>query len=351
MNCTAWASQSRRHRDTITRYGIDCHHERPQRPVGCHGGYQIEHLREAWPRPRPTASTSSSWTRSRRALIDSPTYPSGVTSAWWIRRDCVGDSGRRVAGWIVERAPVRGGPVLSGGNVEVRTYSGSVTTQRRTGHCRPQPLLRISAFVVPVFDQRGRGPARHRLTCSDSIGWTGRQGVSDSGNQFHYYRLTHDNRSWGGYDAVYDSERPSPTNATTTVMTVQHLHDTFPPSPRFPSSRLGRRHIDNSLPIQCLALPSWLACPTGVGFTGLGVGALAPGADTADGRLGHNGSDTETYPAEAGRCAASCCRSAGTRPADRDRRTRKSLSDADDGGRRNLAEDHRMGLLEADNRG
>jgi glycine/D-amino acid oxidase-like deaminating enzyme len=37
-----------------------------------------------------------------------------------------------------------------------------------------------------------------------SIGWSGRQGVSDIPNQFHYYRLTEDNRIlWGGYDAIY----------------------------------------------------------------------------------------------------------------------------------------------------
>ncbi len=37
-----------------------------------------------------------------------------------------------------------------------------------------------------------------------SIGWQRRQGTGDSGNQFHYYRLTADNRIlWGGYDAVY----------------------------------------------------------------------------------------------------------------------------------------------------
>ena len=37
-----------------------------------------------------------------------------------------------------------------------------------------------------------------------SVGWRDRQGVADSANQFHYYRLTRDNRIlWGGYDAVY----------------------------------------------------------------------------------------------------------------------------------------------------
>ena len=37
-----------------------------------------------------------------------------------------------------------------------------------------------------------------------SIGWRRRQGMSDANNQFHYFRLTADDRIlWGGYDAVY----------------------------------------------------------------------------------------------------------------------------------------------------
>ena len=37
-----------------------------------------------------------------------------------------------------------------------------------------------------------------------AIGWRRRQGMSDANNQFHYFRLTADDRIlWGGYDAVY----------------------------------------------------------------------------------------------------------------------------------------------------
>ena len=37
-----------------------------------------------------------------------------------------------------------------------------------------------------------------------SIGWRRRQGMSDANNQFHYFRLTADDRIlWGGYDAIY----------------------------------------------------------------------------------------------------------------------------------------------------
>ncbi|CAM5573722.1 hypothetical protein SFUMM280S_05854 [Streptomyces fumanus] len=37
-----------------------------------------------------------------------------------------------------------------------------------------------------------------------AIGWRNRQGLGDSANQFHYFRLSADNRIlWGGYDAIY----------------------------------------------------------------------------------------------------------------------------------------------------
>ena len=57
-----------------------------------------------------------------------------------------------------------------------------------------------------------------------AIGWRGRQGLGDAANQFHYYRLTADDRIlWGGYDAVYhygsavgaelDEQRPADVRA------------------------------------------------------------------------------------------------------------------------------------------
>ena len=67
----------------------------------------------------------------------------------------------------------------------------------------------------------------------DAIGWRNRQGVGDSGNQFHYYRLTADNRIlWGGYDAIYHfghavraayDQRPA-----TFLRLADHFFTTFP---------------------------------------------------------------------------------------------------------------------------
>ncbi len=40
--------------------------------------------------------------------------------------------------------------------------------------------------------------------CIRDRGWKNRQGLSDSNNHFHYFRITADNRIlWGGYDIVY----------------------------------------------------------------------------------------------------------------------------------------------------
>ena len=66
------------------------------------------------------------------------------------------------------------------------------------------PLLRaIRRYVVPVYDY---ALTTEPLTAAQlgAIGWQRRQGLGDAGNQFHYYRLTSDNRIlWGGFDAVY----------------------------------------------------------------------------------------------------------------------------------------------------
>src|SRR5690606_40075991 len=67
----------------------------------------------------------------------------------------------------------------------------------------PPLLRRLRRYVLPVSDHV---LATEPLTDDQlaEIGWARRQGISDAGNQFHYYRLTSDNRIiWGGYDAIY----------------------------------------------------------------------------------------------------------------------------------------------------
>jgi glycine/D-amino acid oxidase-like deaminating enzyme len=93
-------------------------------------------------------------------------------------------------------------------------------------------LRRTARHFVPVHDyvlltEPLTAPQRSR------IGWERRQGLSDAGNQFHYYRLTDDDRIlWGGYDAVYrfgngvgsrDDHRPA-----TYDLLARHFRATFP---------------------------------------------------------------------------------------------------------------------------
>ena len=64
-------------------------------------------------------------------------------------------------------------------------------------------LSRLSPLFVPVYDyalvSEPLSPAQR-----ESIGWARRQGLSDGNNQFHYFRLTADDRIlWGGYDAIH----------------------------------------------------------------------------------------------------------------------------------------------------
>ena len=64
-------------------------------------------------------------------------------------------------------------------------------------------LRRLGPLFVPVYDyvlvSEPLDPTQRA-----AIGWAGRQGLSDANNQFHYFRLTADDRIlWGGYDAIY----------------------------------------------------------------------------------------------------------------------------------------------------
>jgi glycine/D-amino acid oxidase-like deaminating enzyme len=95
---------------------------------------------------------------------------------------------RRAGGVVVRTA---GGSTVSGDHVVVATsaYSGW--------------LRRLSSWFVPVYDYV---LVSEPLTPDQlaAVGWQRRQGMSDAKNQFHYFRLTADDRIlWGGYDAIY----------------------------------------------------------------------------------------------------------------------------------------------------
>jgi len=94
------------------------------------------------------------------------------------------------------------------------------------------PINSIKKYVVPIHDHvlvtEPLTPAQMQ-----SIGWKGREGLEDSGTQFHYYRLTKDNRIlFGGFDAKYypanKSEVREITESDSYEKIAAHFFYTFP---------------------------------------------------------------------------------------------------------------------------
>ncbi len=147
-----------------------------------------------------------------RKELDSPSYLGGLHRP---EGGGIVDPGALVHG-LARVAAARGvtvhehSPVTEltprGDGVLARTPGGSVRAGAAvlaTNAYSHRVLPRTGRWFVPVYD--------HVLLTApltpeqrSRIGWERRQGVADAANQFHYYRLTPDDRIlWGGYDAVY----------------------------------------------------------------------------------------------------------------------------------------------------
>src|SRR5674476_1417854 len=122
----------------------------------------------------------------------------------------------------------------AGERVALITAAGTVRARQvvLATNVFPSPLRRARAYVVPVWDHL---IATEPLSRSqrEALGWEGRSGVGDSGNQFHYYRLTSDNRLvFGGYDALYyygsDLSTRRQRRPETEQMLYRHMLTTFP---------------------------------------------------------------------------------------------------------------------------
>jgi glycine/D-amino acid oxidase-like deaminating enzyme len=141
----------------------------------------------------------------------------------------------------------------------------------------------MRSYVVPVYDYvlvtEPLPPGQLA-----SVGWAGRQGIAEVGNQFHYYRLTADNRIlWGGYDAVYywrSGLRDELDQRPQTFETLaRQFFETFPQLHGLRFTHRWGGAIDTStrfFAFQRTALGGRLAYS--IGYTGLGVGASRFGA-------------------------------------------------------------------------
>ena len=136
-----------------------------------------------------------------RAEVASPTYVGGI---WNRTGTALVDPGKLVWGLceaveqlgvrILEHSPVHG-LTASGAAIDVVTDTGHVRADRvLLGTSAYPPLVRrVGRCIAPVYDyalmtEPLTGPQL------EAIGWRRRQGLSDAGNQFHYYRRTADDR-------------------------------------------------------------------------------------------------------------------------------------------------------------
>jgi glycine/D-amino acid oxidase-like deaminating enzyme len=175
-----------------------------------------------------------------QAEVASPTYLGGI----WDKTDAaLVDPGKLAAG-LADAARAAGVRIHERSRATRIVDDGAgVRVLVPTGHLRARrvllatsaypPLLRaMGRYVAPVYDYalmtEPLSPSQR-----ESIGWSRRQGLSDMANQFHYYRLTADDRIlWGGYDAVYRYGGPVRSDLDDDEATfgklAQHFFTTFP---------------------------------------------------------------------------------------------------------------------------
>lgn len=148
-----------------------------------------------------------------------------------------------------------------------------------------KPLLRqMQKYIAPVYDYC---LVTEPLTSDQltTINWKNRQGLKDVSNQFHYYRLTADNRVlWGGYDAIYyfggrmDQELES--RPETWAMLSSQFFQTFPQLDGVKFSHMWGAPIDTCARYSVFwgtAMDNHVAYA--IGYTGLGVGASRFGGE------------------------------------------------------------------------
>jgi glycine/D-amino acid oxidase-like deaminating enzyme len=280
---------------TVARLGIDCGFSRTGELNVAVAPWQLADLAEAHEQARRLGQQVDLLDAGQtRALVDSPTYLGGLRDA---RGTAVLDPARLV--WGLAEAVTRLGVRLhersrviglrdEGDRVRAETATGVVRARQvvLATNAFPSPLHRVRPYVVPVWDHV---LATEPLSAQQraAIGWAGNEGLSDAGNQFHYYRLTGDGRLvWGGYDAHYyfggDLSPQRRRNPGTEDMLRQNLLRTFPQLEGIAFSHVWGGAIDTCTRFTAFWMRGLGGKVVGVqGYTGLGVGASRFGARVA----------------------------------------------------------------------
>ncbi|MFG2535047.1 NAD(P)/FAD-dependent oxidoreductase [Streptomyces sp. NPDC048511] len=290
----------------VARYSLDCDFERTGEIDVATQPHQLDELRE-WHRRTEDLGLGGLEFLDRdrmRAEVDSPTFLGGLLDrhgvamlhpaklAWGLKEACLGLGVR-----IYENT--RGLELVrSGAGTAVRTPYGRVFARDVAlgTNIFPSLVRRVRPYTVPVYDY---ALMTEPLSADQlaSVGWKNRQGLGDSANQFHYFRLSADNRIlWGGYDAVYPyggrlnsalDQRPE-----TFLKLAWQFFECFPQLSGVRFSHAWGGAIDT-----CSRFSAFFGTAHrgrvayAAGYTGLGVGATRFGAEVMLDLLG--GRETE----------------------------------------------------------
>ena len=277
---------------TIKRYGIDCNFEWNGELRVAIEEWQMESMvEEARLRNSFGDNVELLTSEQTQARVKSPLYKG---SLWDPDGTALVDPARLV--WGLERACIKlGVKIFENTHVEwleptkegmvVRTPYGSVYAQKvaLATNVYKSLIRRAHKYVIPVYDFQ---LVTEPLTPAqlESIGWKEREGLSDAGNQFHYYRMTKDNEIlWGGYDAIYNFRGKVRQEYESDAQTYAHLAEAFLET--FPQLKgIKFTHGWGGAIDTCSRFsPFWGKAYGGrvayvMGYTGLGVGSTRFGA-------------------------------------------------------------------------
>ncbi len=276
---------------TIKQFNIECDFIRSGEINVANEEYQIEELREEAEHSAQYGEHIQFLDQGQmRAIANSPTYLAGIHDhsvamvnpaqlAWGLRRACLEVGVRLFEGTQVTALEEKLGAVI------VKTQYGQVESKKvaLATNAFPPLLKRLSFYVVPVYDYVLMTEPLSKEQ-RDAIGWQGREGLSDNGNQFHYYRTTADGRIlWGGFDAIYypnNGVAPHLENRPESFARLaEHFFQTFPQL-----TGLRFTHAWGGVIDTCSRYTAFWGKAYGgkvayaMGYTGLGVGASRFGA-------------------------------------------------------------------------
>jgi glycine/D-amino acid oxidase-like deaminating enzyme len=295
--------------EQVTAAGIDCDLRQTGKTSIAVEPWQVDALAESAELSRSFGEqVEFQDAEAVQADVHSPTFLAGLRArggtvmvdparlAWGLAR-VLRERGARIA----ESSPVSSierGPA----GIRMRVNGRTVTARQAivATAAYPSPLKRLRTWIMPLYD--------HVLMTEplsaeqqQAIGWAERQGLTDAGNQFHYFRMTADGRIlWGGWDALYyRGGRVSPSleqNDSSHGLLAEQFFHTFPQLEGLRFTHRWAGPIDSTTRFTAAygtALGGDLAYAAG--HTGLGVGAARFSADVALDLLGGEATSRTHY--------------------------------------------------------